>query len=88
MCTTIPGQAQVLRGQQSLWSDHMILSGDYVGLVCVVRSRECVLEQEQKSSTRMCRQGGFGGPGRVRHGLGTGWGSDLGGNHGKGVWWV
>lgn len=38
--------------------------------------------QGQKISLRMCSQGGFGGASRVRHELGAGLGSDVGGGHG------
>lgn len=42
--------------------------------------------QGQKISVRMCSQGGFGGPGRVRHELGAGWSYNMGGDHGDRVW--
>ena len=39
----------------------------------------------QKISIRMCSEEGSGGPGRVRHELGVGWGSDMGSDHGESV---
>lgn len=41
--------------------------------------------QGQKISIRMCSQGRSGSHGRVRHELGVGWGSDMGGDHGDSV---
>ena len=40
----------------------------------------------QKISIRMCSEEGSGGPGRVRHELGVGWGSDMGSDPGDRVW--
>lgn len=66
----MPGQAQVLRGQQSLLRDHNDPQGGSVNFACVVRSRGCVVgsEQKEKSSTRLCADG---------KGLGTLVGSDM-----------